>query len=171
MGSRFRARPPAARVRHDRPSCSSRGSAAGGEGGRARAPIVVDRNLPAPLRQALRQSREVVAVVIAPGVPGDADAVQEARAGAAAAHVGFAVLNVKQDPVAAALAAWAPTAGDPAVLVVKRPGTIAVELDGYADREMVAQAALDETMSGELFARRRATAAPSHGSAATTPTG
>jgi hypothetical protein len=105
--------------------------------------VVVDRNLPAPLHQALRRSREVVAVLMAPGVPGDADAVREARAGAAAAHVGFAVLNVKQETVAATLAAWAPTAGDGSVLVVERPGTIAVQLDGYADRQMVAQAALE----------------------------
>jgi hypothetical protein len=109
----------------------------------ARPVVVVDRNLPAPLHQALRKSREVVAVLMAPGVPGDADAVREARAGAAAAHVGFAVLNVKQEAVAATLAAWAPTAGDGSVLVVERPGTIAVQLDGYADRQMVAQAALE----------------------------
>ena len=31
----------------------------------------------------------------------------------------------------------------PAVLVVKRPGTIAVELDGYADEMAVAQAVVN----------------------------
>ena len=106
-------------------------------------PVVIDANLPAPLRHSLRSSREVVAVVVSPGVPGDQDAVQQARAGASAAHVGFTVLDVTRAPVASALAIWAPNAVDPAVLVVKRPGNVAVELDGYADRQMVAQAALD----------------------------
>ena len=106
-------------------------------------PIVIDPNLPAPLRHSLRSSREVVAVVVSPAVPGDSDAVQQARAGARAAHVGFAVLDVTRAPIASALAMWAPQAVDPTVLVVKRPGTVAVELDGYADQDMVAQAALD----------------------------
>jgi hypothetical protein len=85
----------------------------------------------------------VVAVISSPGVPGDLDAVREARAGAAAAHVGFTVLDVTRSPVASALAAWAPQAVDPTVLIVKRPGSVAVELDGYADKDMVTQAALD----------------------------
>jgi hypothetical protein len=106
-------------------------------------PIVIDANLPAPLRHSLRSSREVVAVVVSPGVPGDQDAVQQARAGAAAAHVGFTELDVTRAPVASALAIWAPQAVDPTVLVVKRPGNGAVELDGYADQDMVAQAALN----------------------------
>jgi hypothetical protein len=106
-------------------------------------PVLIDANLPAPLRHALHSSREVVAVISSPGVPGDLDAVREARAGAAAAHVGFTVLDVTRSPVASALAAWAPQAVDPTVLIVKRPGSVAVELDGYADKDMVTQAALD----------------------------
>ena len=109
----------------------------------AQKPLVLDANLPAPVHRALVSSREVVAVLTAPGVPGDSDVVKEARAGAAAAHVGFTVLNVRQETVAATLAAWAPNAGDGSVLVVQRPGKVTVELDGYADRLMVTQAAID----------------------------
>jgi hypothetical protein len=105
--------------------------------------VVVATNLPAPLHSALRLSREVVAVVTAPGIPGDAAAVKEARLGARAAHVGFVVLNIQNQAVAAAVAKWAPNAIDPSVLVVKRPGNLAIEFDGYADRAMVTQAALD----------------------------
>jgi hypothetical protein len=101
----------------------------------------IDSGLPAPLRAALARSTVVVAALNAPGVPGDAAAVSEARQGARAAHAGFAVLDVRNEAIAAALAAKAPNATDPAVLVVRRPGTIAVELDGYADRQTVAQAA------------------------------
>jgi hypothetical protein len=106
-------------------------------------PIVLDGNLPRPVHQALRSSREVVAVLTAPNVPGDSDNVTEAALGARAAHVGFTVLDVTQETVAETLAAWAPNAADGSVLVVRRPGKVAVELDGYADRQMVAQAALD----------------------------
>lgn len=106
-------------------------------------PVVIDQNLPSPLRSALQHSKLVVAVLFAPGVAGDGDAVQAAREGAAAAHAGFTTLNVTQEPVAAALAAWAPHATDPAVLVVGRPGQIVRELDGWVDQDMVAQAALD----------------------------
>jgi hypothetical protein len=106
-------------------------------------PIVLDANLPAAVHQALRSSREVVAVLTAPGVPGDSDNVAEARLGARAAHVGFTVLDVTRETVAAPLATWAPNAVDGSVLVVQRPGKVAVELDGYADRQMVEQAALD----------------------------
>ena len=106
-------------------------------------PIVLDGNLPGPVHQALRSSREVVAVLTAPGVPGDSDNVAEARAGARAAHVSFTALDVTQNTIAATLAAWATNASDGSVLVIRRPGRIAVELDGYADRQMVAQAALD----------------------------
>jgi hypothetical protein len=105
--------------------------------------VVIDQNLPGPLRHALHQSKLVVAVIWAPGVAGDGDAVQAARQGAKAAHVGFTALNVNQDPVAAALAAWVPHASDPTVLVVGRPGQIVTELDGWVDKDMVAQAALD----------------------------
>jgi hypothetical protein len=103
----------------------------------------IDAALPVTLRAALTRSATVVAVLDAPGVAGDAGAVTAAREGAKAAHVGFAVLNVRNEATAAALAAKAPNATDPAVLVVRRPGRIAVELDGYADRETVAQAAVD----------------------------
>lgn len=103
----------------------------------------LDADLPAPMRAALEHSAVVVAVLDAPGIAGDAGAVTEARRGAKAAHVGFAVLNVRDEAIAAALAEQAPNATDPAVLVVRRPGTIAVELDGFADSETVAQAAVD----------------------------
>ncbi len=103
----------------------------------------VDASLPAPLRAALARSAVVVAVLDAPGIRGDAGAVTEARRGARAARAGFAVLNVRDEAIASALAATAPAATDPAVLVVRRPGTIAVELDGYADSETVAQAAVN----------------------------
>jgi hypothetical protein len=109
---------------------------------RAAAPkLKLDPTLPAPLRQALSHSRVVVAVLYAPDVPGDSDAVSEARKGAKAAHVGFTVLNVRNEAVARAVAAQVQGASDPSVLVVRRPGTVAIRIDGFVDAAAVAQAA------------------------------
>jgi hypothetical protein len=103
----------------------------------------VDRSLPVALRRELRHRSVVVAVLTAPGTLDDQDAVNAARQGAHAAHAGFAVLNVRNESVAKALARKVPGVSDPSVLVVTRPGTIAVKLSGYADAETVAQAAVD----------------------------
>lgn len=103
----------------------------------------LDPTLPAPLRQALAHSRVVVAVLYATDAPGDSEAVSEARKGAQAAHVGFVMLNVRNEAVARAVARQVAGASDPAVLVVRRPGTVALELDGFVDAAVVAQAAAD----------------------------
>ena len=105
--------------------------------------VKLDPMLPAPLRRALSHSRVVVAVLYAPDVPGDSDAVAEARKGAKAAHVGFAVLNVRNETIARAVAVQVQGATDPAVLVVRRPGTVALKIDGFVDAAAVAQAAAD----------------------------
>ena len=102
-----------------------------------------DPNIPAALRRALAQSRVVVAVLAAPGTVDDQEAVKAAREGAKAAHAGFTVLDVSKESVAKALALKAPGLTDPSVLVVTRPGTVAVRIAGYADSESVAQAAAD----------------------------
>ncbi len=117
---------PARRVHHAKPTVPK---------------LHLDPTLPAPLRQALSHSRVVVAVLYAPNAPGDAEAVSEARKGAQAAHVGFAMLNVRNEAIARAIAQQVDGASDPAVLVVRRPGTVALKLDGFVDAAVVAQAA------------------------------
>ena len=105
--------------------------------------VVLDPGLPGPLAHALERSRTVVAVVYAPGDRADAQVLAEARAGAARTGVGFVALNIRSDAIAGATAVWMHHVVDPAVVVVGRPGTIAAELDGYADSTMVAQAVVD----------------------------
>jgi hypothetical protein len=99
--------------------------------------------LPASLRTALGHKAVVVAVLFAAGTIDDEAALAEAREGAKAAHAGFAVLNVRQEGIARTLAQTYPGLSDPSVLVYTRPGNVAVQLPGYADAEMVAQAAAD----------------------------
>jgi hypothetical protein len=99
--------------------------------------------LPAPLHRALEQSRTVVAVLYAPRVKRDVEVLAAGLQGSHDANVAFAALDVTRRSVALTLAAWRPQAADPAVLVVRRPGVVVTELDGWSDRAMVAQAAAD----------------------------
>ncbi|HZQ04442.1 MAG TPA: hypothetical protein VFA88_10525 [Gaiellaceae bacterium] len=108
---------------------------------RAPAPPAVDPTLPAPLRLALRHHPVVVAVLYAPGVPGDNAALASARSGAAAAHAGFAALNVHDEKIAEVIATKLPGTSDPSVLVVRRPGDIRFLANGYLDGAAIAQAA------------------------------
>lgn len=98
-------------------------------------------NLPAPVRRGLERNREVVAVVYSQESAIDRRLLVEARSGARAAKVGFVALNVQNEPIASAVFGWASSVGDPAVLVVRRPGKIVFTLQGPTDRDTVAQAA------------------------------
>jgi hypothetical protein len=99
-------------------------------------------SLPAPIRYALLRHR--TAVVTLHGAGGvDAAAAAEARAGASLAHTAFVSLDVRKDRWAGPIADFNSSAADPAVLVVRRPGVVVRQLDGYQDRQIVAQAAHD----------------------------
>jgi hypothetical protein len=76
-------------------------------------------------------------------------ATDEARHGARVAHVGFVAFSVADEKVVSPLSSLlngAPTPADrvldgPAVLVFVRPNSLFVRLNGFADRDTVAQAA------------------------------
>lgn len=102
--------------------------------------VKLNPGLPVNLARALQHERVVVAAVWAPNA-GDKEALAEARAGAHAVGAGFVVLNVLEERKAKALEKLAGPISDPSVLVFKRPGTIAVRLEGFADTTTVAQAA------------------------------
>lgn len=103
--------------------------------------LVLLPGLPAPVHRALETSREAVVVLYAPHIAGDADTVAAARQGARAVGVPFVALDVSREAIAVRTAAWRPGVADPAVLVVRRPGAVVTELDGWSDAAMVAQAA------------------------------
>jgi len=102
--------------------------------------VVLNPGLPTALDHALRHSRVVVVALWAPR-GSDHTALAEARAGAKASHAGFAALNVLDEKQAVAINKLVGTVSDPSVIVVKRPGTVATQFDGFADRAMVSQAA------------------------------
>jgi hypothetical protein len=97
--------------------------------------------LPLSLGQALTASRTVVAVVYSPQAEVDGIAFAEARAGAALAGAGFVGLNVLSQAEVGKLTEQLGLLPDPAVLVFTRPATLAARIDGFADKETVAQAA------------------------------
>jgi len=106
--------------------------------------IVLLPGVPAPVARALQSSKVVVVALYAHGVTGDKATVEQARAGAKSAHSGFAAVNVDDEKTARALGKFAgATTAPPAVLVVKRPGKIVNQFNGYQDSEIVAQAAHD----------------------------
>jgi len=105
--------------------------------------------MPSALALALRSHSVVVVSLYTPDASVDSMATDEARHGALAAHVGFVSFNVADEKIVAPLSSLltgAPTPADrvldgPAVLVFVRPKALFVRLNGFADRDTVAQAA------------------------------
>lgn len=112
------------------------------------APAVID-GMPSALALALRSHPVVVVSLYTPDASVDSMATDEARSGALAAHVGFVAFNVADEKIVSPLSSvltGAPTPADrvldgPAVLVFVRPKALFVRLNGFADRDTVAQAA------------------------------
>jgi hypothetical protein len=95
---------------------------------------------PAAVARALASGPVAVVALYAPGVGLDAQALAEARRGAAEAGAAFAAVSVADEPSARWVVATFDGTADPAVLVFRR-GRLATTLAGYADAEIVAQAA------------------------------
>jgi hypothetical protein len=119
-------------------------------------------NLPHALQWELAHHKVVVVSVYNPRSDVDAISVAEAHAGAVTAGAGFLLVSVLDNKVAGILTGLLPNGGllpDPGVLVYKAPGDIAIRLDGFADRDAVAQAATN-AIAGELGPAAPATTAP-----------
>jgi len=98
--------------------------------------------LPAPIRRALAADSVVVVSLYDPKAKIDGTAMREAQAGAEQAGSSFVRIDVRKNNVAALNARYG-VIQDPAVLVLRPPGSLVVRIDGFADRETVAQAALN----------------------------
>ena len=96
-------------------------------------PVAVDR--------ALANHKVVVVSLVVPGSPIDELAAGEAKAGAKLGGAGYLALNVLNERVAHALLAKLEGPKEPSVLVFKHTGEVALALEGFVDRETVAQAA------------------------------
>lgn len=113
---------------------------------RAKPGNLVDANLPQPLQWQLAQHKVVVVSIYDPQSAVDAISVAEAHAGAVEAGAGFLLVNVLDNSLAGLLTGILPNGGllpDPGVLIYRAPGTLALRIDGFADRDSIAQAAAD----------------------------
>lgn len=105
--------------------------------------VVTDSGLPAPIATALASKGVVVVALFSPGSTIDELALAEAQAGAKAAKVGFVAVNVLREGQGRAMARLLGVTDSPTLLVYRAPGTLTFRLDGFADLDTVAQAALD----------------------------
>jgi hypothetical protein len=93
------------------------------------------------LAGALEENKVVVVLFYAPGSAYDTIQAREARAGAALGGAGFLAVDVSKDGQVASVATAFQVRDAPAILVVKRGFRVAVRINGFADRQTVAQAA------------------------------
>ena len=127
-----------------------------------RQPAVID-GMPGALALSLRNHEVVVVSLYAPRSTVDQLALAEARAGAAAAGAGFVGLNVVNERVSHAFTRFLATVpnaddrllDDPAVLVFQQSKSLFVRLNGFADRDTVAQAAQNALLSAAATAAAR----------------
>jgi len=107
--------------------------------------------LPPALQWELAHHKVVVVSLYNPASNTDAISVAEAHAGAVEAGAGFLLVDVLDNRVAGILTGLRPDGSllpDPGVLVYRAPGNVAIELDGFNDRDAVAQAAKN-ALAGE----------------------
>jgi hypothetical protein len=112
----------------------------------ARRGNLVDADLPEPLAWQLSQHKIVVVSTYDPQSAVDEISVAEAHAGAAEAGAGFLLVDVLDNAVAGLLTGILPNGGllpDPGVLIYRAPGTLALRIDGFVDRDAIAQAVAD----------------------------
>ena len=96
--------------------------------------------LPVTVAEALKKHSVVVVALYTPGVELDRLARAEYAAAASAGGAGFVSLNVLRQRDGGPLLTKLGLLEAPAVLVIKRPSRVFVEIEGFADRHTVLQA-------------------------------
>ena len=124
-------------------------------------PVYAD--LPAALQWELSRHKVVVVSFYDPNANVDAISVAEAHAGAITTKAGFLLVSVLDNKVAGILTALLPDGGllpEPGVIIYRAPGTIVQRMDGFADRDSVAQAAANALAAPAPVTTAAATATP-----------
>lgn len=109
-------------------------------------PAAPPNELPIAVRKALAANRVVVVALYDPTAKIDGAALAEAKAGAKLGGVAFVPIDVRRKAVDSLNARYG-AVHDPAVLVLRPPGSLVVRIDGFADKDTVAQAALNAAHS------------------------
>jgi hypothetical protein len=109
----------------------------------ASVPTAAPDGTPTLVASTLRAHRVVAVLLYDPASAVDASAADEARLGAADAHVGFLRVSILDARRAEPFAGAYGVLDTPSVLFFARPGKLVQTLTGFADRDTVAQASLD----------------------------
>ena len=104
-------------------------------------PKIPPTGFPLAVDRALAKHKVVVVSLVIPGSHVDELAAGEAKAGAKLGGAGYLALNVLNERVAHAVLARLDGSKEPSLLVLKRSGEVVLALEGFVDRETVAQAA------------------------------
>jgi hypothetical protein len=104
-------------------------------------PVPNPERLPLVVARALARHPVVVVSLYSPEAKVDRISLAEARAGARRAKVGFVALNVLDRRASEALTRKLGVLSAPAFFLYRRPGELVMRVDGFADRDLVAQAA------------------------------
>jgi hypothetical protein len=107
----------------------------------ARPKVKLNAGLPPALARALTARPVAVVAFVTPDARLDEMASNEAAAGARASGAAFVSVDVSKEREARPFALKLGVLEAPTVLVFKRPGDVFVRLDGFADLDVVAQAA------------------------------
>ena len=107
----------------------------------ARPKVKLSAGLPPALARALTARPVAVVAFVTPDARLDEMAASEAAAGARAGGAAFVTVDVSKERAARPFALKLGVLQAPTVLVFKRPGNLFVRLDGFADLDVVAQAA------------------------------
>jgi hypothetical protein len=107
----------------------------------ARPKVKLNAGLPPALARALTARPVAVVAFVTPAATLDEMAAKEAAAGARAGGAAFVTVDVSKEAAARPFALKLGVLEAPTVLVFKRPGNLFVRLDGFADLDVVAQAA------------------------------
>ncbi len=115
--------------------------------------VVGANGLPLTINAALKKHAIVIVSVFDPESATDAISYAEAKAGASSARVGFVGISLLDNSLAAALTSALPSGGllpAPGLLIYRRPGTLVQRIDGFTDRDAVAQAAAASVTAAPL---------------------
>ena len=104
-------------------------------------PKIPPTGFPLAVDRALARHKVVVVSLVVPGSHVDELAADEAKAGAKLGGAGYLALNVLNERVAHAVLAKLGAVKEPSLLVLKQSGEVVLALEGFVDRETVAQAA------------------------------
>ena len=106
-------------------------------------PAVAANGFPWTVAHALVKNPVVVVAIVSPQSAVDEVALGEAKAGAEKANAAFVQVNAYKQSQIGPLASKVDITSNPAILVMRRPTLVSIQIAGFADRESIAQAVDD----------------------------